>query len=61
MPWWEYRMAVEGLNREQPWMPKQVELVTDVDRSAAPSMPDMATEADAAAFAKMGLTVTEMG
>jgi hypothetical protein len=59
MPWWEYRMAVEGVNEAQ--LPQRVELVTDVDRSAPLSMPDPATEADSAAFEKMGLTVTEMG
>lgn len=57
MPWWEYRMAVEGLNREQPWLPQQVELVEGVKRE----QPDPAAYEDTEAFAEMGLSVTEMG
>jgi hypothetical protein len=58
MPWWAYRTWIEGLRWEQPWLPR-VEMVEVKDRDTPDEGPNFENDRDA--FAKMGLSVTEMG
>lgn len=52
LPWWAYRLAVEGLNWHRPWIHRTV----DVDPDALPRESDV-VDGDAGSLAALGFSV----